>query len=244
MFGSLIVTTVTCTTTLSRAVNVEEEWKTMSLTNGGVISARSPCGGKCRPEGSMRLGRNFGNQSTVLVAIPFRESLSNAKVFPNGSVQVTGVHSLDEGRHVAEAVARSVSCHENRVEARETSIQMINAIVRYSEKIDRPSLYEYIRRNRQNVHARFDPSTGTDLKLKMCFPSDSETNGLPFDGVCYCASKDCASAPKKKRSCYRCSVTIHKSGSIVLSGKCNMAHMHASINLVKRLVSGALVSSQ
>jgi TATA-box binding protein (TBP) (component of TFIID and TFIIIB) len=170
----------------------------------------------------------FDNQLTLL--LHFRNYIVagdntpyyvNIKIFINGSVQMTGLKSLEDGprviEHVIEFLRRfpveaKVIPVDPILDVNGYEIHLMNSKFNVNFEIKRKDLLQVVNQM-YGVRCFYDPCRYQGVKIQYFYKPDG-----PRDGICY-HEKNCREHKKAKLSICRCiTVFIFQSGCVIITG--------------------------
>ena len=174
-----------------------------------------------RPRKGGRERRRFDNQVTVVVR---REDggRTNAKVFRNGHVQITGLKAVEDGAGVVEAVCAAVAgasgppaaaedpsllgCHDYRV-------RLINSDFRAGYEIRRDVLARIIAKE-YGLPCSFEPCIYPGCKVQYWFNAAGKKSGW-----CTCRAK-CGGkgTGDGDGECKKVTISVFHTGSVIITG--------------------------
>jgi TATA-box binding protein (TBP) (component of TFIID and TFIIIB) len=222
--------------------------KRVSAAAAAVAAAEGGSGG-----GGVRAKKKcFDNQITVL----FRDGTNviTAKVFSNGSVQMTGLKTIDVGRrfldHLVDVIRSTGAARHEDDEplcVRRFAVNLINSDFNAGFHLRRESISD-IMQARYGILCVFESCHYQGLKIQFFWNSD---NG--YTGVCQCG-KACygRGSGHGDGECKKITIAVFQSGSIIITGaNCMEQIQHAydfmtafltrHVDEVKKVVPPALL---
>lgn len=200
-------------------------------------------GKKTQTEPETKKGKNFLHQTTVIYRVKISENTwkeVNIKVFKNGSIQMSGISSID----VAERAQKLVVADLNRtnqesdgkifdkeggdLETVPINISLINSDFSVSFLIRREVLKEILDKQ-YKMHAEFESTGYQGVKVAFMWNSDyvKDTKKFPYQGTCYCDDVHGipACTPDIKRTtghgkgqCRCVTIAIFQTGKVIITG--------------------------
>lgn len=185
------------------------------------------------PNGKSRGQGHFGNQISVLVALPAARCFANVKVFRNGTVQMTGAKCEEHARLAVQAIGAELrrlgeSVATGVLDAPEEtiSIEMLNSNFRMPFKINNRALLGIMLAQHGHM-CIYEPCIYPGIKIKYYWNSAQQKE----PGVCQCASPCWASKPPRARTkdaavperCKKITAVVFQTGSVAIFGAVSMA---------------------
>lgn len=181
--------------------------------------------------------QRFNNQVTVTIQQP--TNVINAKIFKNGSVQITGLRDVNLVTDPLEVILSQIR-ETNAAETPETlmitdvSIVMINANLQFGFRIKRDVLCKVLHRDYVNRYASFDPSVYPGVKVHYNWNTDN----ISLGGICSCKCRcDGKGHGNGDGSCNRTTITFFQSGCCLLAGAICMDQLDSAVDFAKYLVT-------
>ena len=197
--------------------------------------------------GKAKTSKVFYNQSTIVLRIYSSIGLLkevNAKLFNNGSIQMTGLKSEEDGRHAVEILVKylqeippiecktdkgeieinhAVTYYNNQTGAVEQtfrsynfSIALINSDYCANFKIIREKLHQILV-DRYKIFSSYEPCIYPGINSKYYW--NKQYLEFPKKGICYC-NKPCSGKGNGDGdgNCKKITIAIFQSGAIIITG--------------------------
>ena len=161
--------------------------------------------------------RNFHNCCSIIVKA--NQSYINMKIFTNGSITMTGCKNIKSGKMALNILLKEIREYPEIILAETKKINyidftttMINSDYKLGFKIDADILFDLLL-NKYNLYVTYVPEKYQGVKISFLWNKNSNNK----DGRCYC-KLHCLSKKKKDRICLKVTVSIFKTGSVVITG--------------------------
>ena len=212
---------------LAESLEINDEVLYVEYKNENENIIKGKKGGKTTKKKTK--GR-FWNQITIL----FQPELgfhNNVKIFNNGSISMTGIKKIENGKQSIEMLIQKIKCiykEQNRPDILETqmniddlrmtdfSIALINSDYTISYNINRNYLYRMLTNN-YKIFSTFDACEYPGVNIKIFW--NTKTRNTSNFGRCMCPSK-CNGKGKGNGDgdCKVVTIFAFQSGSIMITG--------------------------
>lgn len=175
----------------------------------------------------------------------------SVKIFKNGTIQMTGVKSIEDGKSLNEWVYQVVDrltkehsdiVKENNLQLGEFHVRLINSDFTVSYNIRRKELHHILISPQYKNTSSFQPGTYPGVKLQYYW------NQQKHNGVCQCQDK-CFGKGQLPGECKKITISIFESGKVLITGAiqfsqideayhyiCNVLEKHKDVLQKQRLL--------
>ena len=195
----------------------------------------------------------FDNQATVIISMcnNNKQYYPNIKLFRNGSVQMTGVRTPEDGEKIAEIIATEIrricsTCSTQVVEnykdelnekihPSDFSIRMINCDFALGYKIRRKKLHEILISEKYNNACCFQPVDYPGVKLQYYWNSNRT---YACNGKCMCEIQ-CATGKgngNNENQCKKVTVSVFDSGKILITGANTFIQVNSAYTYINDVI--------
>jgi len=179
-------------------------------------------------------GKRFDKQASVILRKynPISDTYlyQNVKIFYNGSVQITGLKSIDQGMWVLKYLIDTLKEHktrdsnayyneeqfgENALKPHNYIIRLINTDFKLGYFVNRRALDQLM--NNYGMFHVFEAGHYPGVKISFYWNKNKEKQ----NGVCECPDKICSKRGKildTKNACKKITVIVFQSGSVIITG--------------------------
>lgn len=266
--SSYRVSTITCNASIGVCVNLAEVLKHLNIsdsatsqntktsdydfrwieygrTNRGVYH-------KKRKEDASKAKKCFDNQATIIINMCNNnvQYCPNIKLFRNGSVQMTGIRTPDDGRKIAEIIATEIkrictTCTTQVVEnykeelleqivPNEFTIRMINCDFALPYKIRRKKLHEILISDKYNNACSFQPVDYPGVKLQYYWNTNTQCSR---NGRCMCEIQCLGKGTGiGDNQCKKVTVSVFDSGKILITGANTFSQVNSAYSYINEVV--------
>jgi TATA-box binding protein (TBP) (component of TFIID and TFIIIB) len=185
----------------------------------------------------------FDNQATVIYKMQDAKQntyFPNIKLFRNGSIQMTGIRSPDDGQYISQAIADEITkirevapsivdASAEKVMASAFKIRMINCDFGVAFKIRRKKLHQLLISSPYNNTCSFQPVDYPGVKLQYYW-----NDRLPnMYGNCECATHCFGNGTGDGQGqCKKVTVSIFDSGKILITGANSFIQVNAAYKYI------------
>lgn len=197
------------TKTKKKKASVVEHEQTREMTEDVFLSQTTKQAPKC-------VRKHFGNQITMVCRLSYgmqndAERLVksvNAKIFTNGALQLTGVHTFPQSRDIP-AMLLDILSKVDVLKPKDVDVPMavsddrvcmINAVFSLNREIDRRRFCKFVHQNKSNIACSFDPCVHAAVRLQYFYNSDPR---FAVNGACMCSSESTASSSASSSGGFR-----------------------------------------
>ena len=211
---------------LAEYIEINEDIKYVEFKNeeGNIIKGTKKGANKKKPT----KGR-FWNQITIIV-VPEPGFKNNIKIFNNGSISMTGVKKIENGKKsvaiLIDYIKEIYKMHPDilkeamdidTLKMSSFKIALINSDYNISYDVNRSVLHKILT-NEYNVSSTFDACEYPGVNIKMFWNKDNVV-GNSFTGKCpcnkKCIGKGTGDGPGQ---CKKITIFVFQSGSIMITG--------------------------
>ena len=190
---------------------------------------------RCKPEagllGKSKLTRNkngvprrgakekkrFDNQVTVVVRYDGGAQKANAKVFRNGHIQITGLKTVEGGKHVVgilQNALQRMAFVDHPITCHDFKIRLINSDFRIGFEVRRDVLKRLMAHS-YGVLCSFEPCIYPGCKIEYWYNNGNRDR----DGRCKCMKKCMGKGiGDGDGSCKKVTIAVFHSGSVIITG--------------------------
>lgn len=220
------VSTMTCNGSVGTCVDLLKFYENLSLDHGFVWTEyRGKQTRGVYPKKQNGERKSFDNQVTVIYKMA-DGYYPNIKLFRNGSLQMTGIRSLEDGQRIVNEVAEEVRriadenasdivANPESIAGRDFCIRMINSDFALPYEIRRKELHRLVISNAYGNQCIFQPGLYPGVKLQYFY----NTMNTQKDGICrctdHCQGKGSGSG---NHQCKKVTICIFESGKILITG--------------------------
>lgn len=197
--------------------------------------------GKKTQEPAVPKGKNFLHQTTVIYRVkigPTSWKEVNVKVFKNGSLQMSGVSSIDIAQRAQELVIADLNAANHAsggailgegkpdLVTVPIDISLINSDFSVSFLIRREVLREILD-TEYKMHAEFESTGYQGVKVAYMWNSEyTDRKKFPYSGTCYCddvydetpCTADSKGTGHGKGQCRCVTIAIFQTGKVIITG--------------------------
>ena len=179
---------------------------------------------------------SFNNQVTFVLSVD--NTKVNIKVFRNGSIQMTGVKSLEQGPRVlsiVEAALRRTSGAINdkdldKLHATSFKVCLINSDFDMHMSVKRDALLRCLRTRYPKVNCSFEPCLYPGVKIKYMWNSDKMVTAR---GHCCCTVLCCGDGEGNGNGkCRKVTIIIFQSGKAIITGSQSMEQLTSAYRFI------------
>lgn len=201
-------------------------------------------GGKTSKKSSK--GR-FWNQITILFQ-PEAGFQNNIKIFNNGSISMTGIKKIENGKRSIEILVEKIKeiykekeikdiIEDNtpidELQLKTFSIALINSDYMISYNINRTRLHKLLC-NQYHIFSTFDACEYPGVNIKMFW--NENTKNTEKNGICMCKSKCNGKGDGKgDGKCKVVTIFAFQSGSIMITGARTIEQIYAGYNFINNV---------
>ena len=216
----LRVSTMTAISKLSVHINLEklyENFEINDVTKFIEFRDKIPKGFSkkaLRKTRKKEVKKVFFNQATLHIMC---DKLVNVKIFNNGTIQMTGLKSIKQGKNVVNMYIEQLKkfnkeIYEGEIVIESFSIVLINSDFDIKYKINRELLHRDLIKS--NICSSYEPTIYPGVNMKYYY--NTSYNG---NGVCQCKNKcNGKGFGNKDGDCKRITIAIFNSGKIIITG--------------------------
>jgi TATA-box binding protein (TBP) (component of TFIID and TFIIIB) len=177
----------------------------------------------------------FYNQVTLHILIDYNESYKkvNIKLFNNGSIQMTGLKSIDLGKKTLSQLLKIVKTMDENVYDKQTeitlgeySIALFNTDFDIGFKINRDRLNSYLLN--MNIYTSFEPCIYPGVNIKYYYKSSNK------NGKCECCPT--CNGNGKDGSCKKITIAVFNSGKIIITGGRNYNQCYEAFQFISKIL--------
>jgi hypothetical protein len=268
------VSTITCNARIGAVINMTAFFENVNI----IENTDGPCGpngfiwieyGKhtrgVYPKVRKELGaarKCFDNQVTVIYKMRAENGTTyypNIKVFRNGSIQMTGIRTKDDGELAAKLIADEVERMrhssatqvvvsestttddssydentQNKIVSTDFTIRMINCDFGVPFKIRRKKLHLLLISPTYNNVCSFQPVDYPGVKLQYFWNSDT---AYAKGGMCMCPSQCFGKGTSNGcGQCKKVTVSVFDSGKILITGANSFYQVNSAFNYIKQVI--------
>lgn len=249
------VSTITCNASLAVNVNLSLFFEHVLVQpNEGFVwveygrNTRGIYPKKRKDAGATK--KCFDNQATIIYKMSSTLSNTpdyypNIKVFRNGSIQMTGIRTYEDGERAALVVAQEIERMRHVATVVDTSIaaitskdfviRMINCDFGMPYKIKRKKLHILLTSAEHNNSCSFQPVDYPGVKLQYFWNTDPRCSN---QGVCMC-DKQCfgKGSGHGPGQCKKVTVSIFDSGKILITGANSFHQVNAAYKYIHQVIT-------
>tara|TARA_Y100000593_G_C4086112_1_gene226237 strand:- start:37 stop:561 length:525 start_codon:yes stop_codon:yes gene_type:complete len=163
------------------------------------------------------------------------DKLVNVKIFNNGTIQMTGLKSIKQGKEVVNLYIDQLKKHNVNIYEGEISILSFNVVLINSDfdikyKVNRELLHRDILA--KDMCSSYEPTIYPGVNMKYYFNSSYDSNG-----VCQC-TKRCngKGTGNGNGECKRITIAIFNSGKIIITGGKTMEQLTLSYKFINSIL--------
>lgn len=233
----LRVSTITATASINTAIDTWTLFRSVPIVCGdgdGVVYADYRRTSKHvlqtrgeRPTQNRRRPRmnHFGNQTTIVVRACIGTNLVrhvNVKLFKNGSIQMTGLRSIDDGPMILDAlvnIIKSISPDPDALKASSFRVRLINSDFHVNMKVRREALHSILIKSFPYIRSHYEPCMYPGVKIEYYHHPDS-----PHSPCCECSCSEC--------QCHKVTISVFRSGSVIITGAVSISQLEDAYNFI------------
>jgi TATA-box binding protein (TBP) (component of TFIID and TFIIIB) len=166
----------------------------------------------------------------------------SVKIFKNGTIQMTGVKTIEEGKLLNEKVFNVIQgiiashptiVKNNCIESSEFYVRLINSDFSIPYHIRRKDLHHLLISQEYGNTSSFQPGTYPGVKLQYFWNQESKTH----NGICNCKEK-CFGKGNGigDGNCKKITVSIFESGKILITGAINFQQIDNAYSYITTLL--------
>ena len=180
-----------------------------------------------------KTSKRFDNQLTIVLKV--NNNNINMKLFKNGRVQMTGLKDINNGPIAIQFIINLIkninnditNIEKNELEYSNYKICLINSDFKFTSKLRRNKLFEFINTNTELV-CSYEPCIYPGVKIQF-FYNDS------MDGICRCQDGFCSNKSKNSQ-CVKITVAIFESGCTIITGAKSLDQINITYKYIKDLL--------
>lgn len=165
----------------------------------------------------------FGNQVTIKSS----QDKVSIKIFKNGSIQMTGIKSVEAVQNKVRDVTKFIaSIYGREIQAYDTKIVMINSDISLGIQLRREHLCSFLRIKYPKLIFSFEPCIYQGVIIKYMHNEDAD---CATNGVCTCPEGVKCNGKGRGDGAGRCrkiSIIVFHSGSVIITGAVSMQQLH------------------
>ncbi len=209
-----------------------EYGKTKNISNSKGINPKKSK--KTTYKKKEKPSKRFDNQLTIILKV--NNNNVNMKLFKNGRVQMTGLKIINNGVIAIEFIIdliknineKFIDIEKNNLEYSNYKICLINSDFRFTSKIRRNKLFEFIN-NETELICSYEPCIYPGVKIQFFYNKNT-------DGICRCEEGYCSNK-NKKSTCVKVTIAIFESGCTIITGAKSIDQINTSYKYIKELLS-------
>ena len=180
----------------------------------------------------------FYNQVTILVEpeLGFR---NNIKIFNNGSVSMTGIKKIENGKSSINIILERIKnindtiLETNECKISDFSIALINSDYEISYDIKRTELHKLLI-NTYKIFSSYEPCIYPGVNSKYYWNTDYMNK--EYMGRCYCTVQcNGKGTGTGNGQCKKITISAFQSGSIIITGANNIEQIDIAYNFITKL---------
>lgn len=171
----------------------------------------------------------FYNQATLHVTMKYKDTDKrvNVKLFNNGSIQMTGLKSVELGKQTLDYLVELVNeLKEDRITLGEYSIALFNTDFDIGFKVNREKLNRHL--YSLGIYTSFEPCIYPGVNIKYYYKTSNQS------GLCecqpMCSGKGC------NGDCKKITIAVFNSGKIIITGGCNYDQCFEAHEFIKKIL--------
>jgi TATA-box binding protein (TBP) (component of TFIID and TFIIIB) len=171
----------------------------------------------------------FYNQATLHVTMKYKgtDKRVNVKLFNNGSIQMTGLKSVELGKQTLDYLVELVnSLKEDLITLGEYSIALFNTDFDIGFKVNREKLNRHL--YSLGIYTSFEPCIYPGVNIKYYYKTSNQS------GLCecqpMCSGKGCHG------DCKKITIAVFNSGKIIITGGCNYDQCFEAHKFIKKIL--------
>ena len=264
------VSTITCNASIGVCVNLAEVLKHLNINDSSVNQNTKTCAYDFKWIEYGRVNRGvyhkkrkgdgdeanpkkcFDNQATVIINMINNNVVyyPNIKLFRNGSVQMTGIRTPEDGQKIVEIIATEIkricsTCTTTVVEnykpelfdkiiPNDFSIRMINCDFALAYKIRRKRLHEILISEKYNNSCSFQPVDYPGVKLQYYWNMQQR---CASNGKCMCEIQCLGKGTGNgENQCKKVTVSVFDSGKILITGANTFTQVNSAYAYINAVV--------
>ena len=159
----------------------------------------------------------------------------SVKIFKNGTIQMTGVKSIEDGKQLNEWVFQTVEkldpsiIEKNNLQLGDFFVRLINSDFTTSYNIRRKELHHILISPQYGNTSSFQPGTYPGVKLQYFW------NPTNQNGVCHCTGK-CFGKGQLPGECKKITISIFESGKILITGAIQFSQIDEAYAYICRIL--------
>lgn len=182
-------------------------------------------------------GKRFDKQITVLIRKaeePGKMFYTNAKIFYNGNIQMTGLKSNEQGFWVLNKIIDTLKkTSDVNYAITDYKVQLINSDFKIDFNVDRDILSKIITEN-YKVYCSYESCIYPGVKIQYNWNSINTEN----DGVCKCNSYCNGKGDGYGHTnCKRVTIIVFQSGSIIITGSKNTKQINDAYHFINKIIN-------
>jgi len=235
----------------TKSIDYDFKWIEYGRVNRGIYhKKRKGDGDDANPK------KCFDNQATIIINMINNgvQYYPNIKLFRNGSVQMTGVRTPEDGQKIVEIISSEIkricnSCTNQVIEnykpelydkiaPSDFSIRMINCDFALPYKIRRKKLHEILISDKYNNACSFQPVDYPGVKLQYYWNNEKK---YTCNGKCLCEIQ-CLGKGKGvgESQCKKVTVSVFDSGKVLITG----ANTFSQVNSAYRYINAVITENE
>tara|TARA_Y100000389_G_scaffold163431_1_gene166690 strand:+ start:1446 stop:2285 length:840 start_codon:yes stop_codon:yes gene_type:complete len=180
-----------------------------------------------------KTSKRFDNQLTIVLNI-YNNNI-NMKIFKNGRIQMTGLKDINNGPIAIDYIIDVlkninndiIDIEKNKLEYSNYKICLINSDFRFTSKLRRNKLFEFINNNTELV-CSYEPCIYPGVKIQFFYNKS-------MDGICRCENGYCSNKNKNSQ-CVKITVAIFESGCTIITGAKSLDQINITYKYIKDLL--------
>jgi len=238
------VSTITCNAKVGVTVDMTKFFETVNIVDATtnetgfiwVEFGKNTRGKYPKPRKELGADRKcFDNQVTVIYKM--RTYFPNIKVFRNGSIQMTGIRTGEDGELASSLIAKEIERMQvvpDKVEATNFTVRMINCDFGVPYKVRRKKLHTILISSTYNNVCSFQPVDYPGVKLQYYWNSDETYAG---NGVCKCSTQCFGKGTATgEGQCKKVTVSIFDSGKILITGANSFHQVNSAYRFIRNVI--------
>lgn len=236
----LRISTIVGISKFSEKINLQELYKQICINETTMFaelgeSYKGDIDKKNLKKREKKTKKYFYNQVTLHLFINF-DKLSkkvNVKLFNNGSIQMTGLKSIELGKHTLSVLINIVKQMDERVYDKQTSlnlgeysIALFNTDFDIGFKVNRDRLNSYLLD--LGIYTSFEPCIYPGVNIKYYYKSTNK------NGKCECCPT--CNGDGKGNNCKKITIAVFNSGKIIITGGRNYKQCKEAYEFINKIL--------
>ena len=237
---NLHLSTITAVSKISENFNLDKIYKTLPISDYIPFiefGSDNPQRGfskkmlKKTRKNNKKKKKIFYNQATIHI---YENKIINVKLFNNGKIQMTGLKTPEQGKHLIKKLINHLQDHDllpkKTIDIEFYDLVLINSDFDIGFEIERENLQEEL--INYGMYSSFEPCIYPGVNIKYFFNSNN-TNGICCcNSICNGKGEGCGDG-----DCKKITIAVFKSGKIIITGGRNYDQIETAYYFILRFIN-------